>query len=120
MIMAPVQKANVKRVDSRGVKLAVGDKIRVSGIPPDVRSGIYDEDEELKTRTVFERSLGRVFPVKAFDDDRVELLVGKVMGRPAYEHSIWLEPQFIELVSRSKKQRGKVSNKRSRVRRVLK
>jgi hypothetical protein len=115
-----MKKRDVRRVDRQGLKLSVGDKIRVSGIPPDVRSGIYDEDEELKTRTVFERSLGRIFPVKAFDDDRVELHVGKVMSRPAYEHSIWLEPQFIELVTRSKSQRGKVTNKRSGVRRVLK
>jgi len=100
-------------VDRQGLKLSVGDKIRVSGIPPDVRSGIYDEDEELKTRAVFERSLGRVFPIKAFDDDRVELHVGKVMSRPAYEHSIWLEPQFVELVAKSKRQKRRVINKRS-------
>ncbi len=115
-----MEKRDFKRVDRYGLKLAVGDKIRVGGIPPDVRSGVYDEDEELKTRTVFERSLGRIFPVKAFDDDRVELHVGKVMGRPAYEHSIWLEPQFIELVAKSKKPKRKASNRRSRGRRVLK
>ncbi len=115
-----MKKRDVRRVDRQGLKLSVGDKIRVIAIPPDVRSGIYDDDEELKTRTVFERSLGRVFPIKAFDDDRVELHVGKVMSRPAYEHSIWLEPQFIELVAKSKKPKGKVSNRRSWGRRVLK
>lgn len=113
-----MKKRDVRRVDRQGLKLSVGDKIRVIAIPPDVRSGIYDDDEELKTRTVFERS--RVFPIKAFDDDRVELHVGKVMSRPAYEHSIWLEPQFIELVAKSRKPKGKVSNRRSWGRRVLK
>ena len=108
-----MKKRGVKKVDRQGLRLSVGDKIRVSGIPPDVRSGIYDEDEELKTRTVFERSLGCIFPVKAFDDDRVELHVGKVMGRPAYEHSIWLEPSFIELVAKSRRPKRKVSNRRS-------
>ena len=93
-------------MDRSGPKLAVGDRIRVRGIPPDVRRDIYEE-EESKTRTVFEISLGRVSPVKAFDDDRVELHVDKVMSRPAHQHSVWLEPQFIELVAKAKKPRNK-------------
>jgi hypothetical protein len=97
--------ATFRRVDKNGHRITVGDRIRVTGIPPDVRN--YKEnpadEEELKTKAVFERCLGRTFRIEAFDEDRVELLVGRVMGRPRYEHSIWLEPQFIELVKRNPK-----------------
>jgi hypothetical protein len=37
-------------------------------------------EEELKTKTVFEISVGRIFPVGAFDDDRKELFVGVWAG----------------------------------------
>jgi hypothetical protein len=63
-------KPNAQRVDRKGKALKIGDKIRFTGIPPDVLADRYDE-EELKTRTVFERSLGRVFPVASLDDNRV-------------------------------------------------
>lgn len=69
------------------------------------------------SRTVFEVSLGPVCPVKAFDDDRVELHVDTVMTRPAHEPSVWLDAHFIEA---KKNQEIKVSNKRSWGRRVLK
>jgi hypothetical protein len=114
-----MEKRDAKRVDRHGLKLSVGDKIRVCGIPPDVLSDTYDE-EQLKTRTVFEKSLRRVFSVKAFDENRVELHVGKVMSRPAYEHSIWLEPTFIELAAKSKKPKSKIRKKRPRRKRVVK
>ena len=99
-------KQKIQRVDRNGKGLEIGDKIRVTGIPPDVLADRYDE-EELKTRTVFERCLGRVFPVESFDDNRVELLVGKVMGRPAYEHGIYLEPHFIEFAAKPEKPAAK-------------
>ncbi len=37
-------------------------------------------EEELKTKTVFEISVGRIFPIEAFDDDRRELFVGVWAG----------------------------------------
>jgi hypothetical protein len=99
-------KPNAQRVDRKGKALKIGDKIRFTGIPPDVLADRYDE-EELKTRTVFERSLGRVFPVASLDDNRVELLVGKVMGRPAYEHNIYLDPDFVEFAAKPGKPAAK-------------
>jgi hypothetical protein len=36
--------------------------------------------EELKTKTVFEISVGRIFPIEAFDDDRWKLFVGVWAG----------------------------------------
>jgi hypothetical protein len=103
----------------RVLSSAVGDKIRVSEIPPDVRSDVHD-DEELEPKAIFEKCFGRAFPVNSFDDDRVELGVGEVMGKPAYEHSNWLEPEFIEFVAKSKKPTNEIRNKRSKRGRVLK
>jgi hypothetical protein len=37
-------------------------------------------EEELKTKTVFEISVGRIFPIEAFDDDRWKLFVGVWAG----------------------------------------
>ena len=97
--------ATYKRIDKHGRPIRVGDRIRVTGIPPDVRD--YEEnpadDEELETKTVFERCLGRTFVIDDFDEVRVELLVGRVMGRPRYEQSIWLESQYVQLVRRNPK-----------------
>lgn len=107
-----------KRVDRNGSSLKIGDKIRVRGIPPDVQH--YHDDEELETSTVFERCLGGTFAIHDFDENRVELEVGQVMGRPAYEHSIWLEPEFIELVSQKKKPRLAANKKQTKHKRVLK
>lgn len=109
----------VRRVDRNGKELKIGDKIRVTGIPPDVLADRYDE-EELKTRTVFERCLGRVFPIESFDDNRVEILVGKVMGRPAYEHTIYLEPDFVEFVVKPGKPAAKSVQRSPKRGRVLK
>jgi len=49
MSVSRKEKLKVKRVDRHGKKLEVGDKVRVAGIPADVLSDRYDE-EELKTR----------------------------------------------------------------------
>lgn len=67
--------------------------------------------EEIETKTVFDRSLGLVFPIDAFDKDRVELLVGSVMKRPAYEHTIFLEPHFVELVRKKRPGSSKARRK---------
>jgi len=116
-------KPNPRRLDKHGRPIRVGDTIRVLGIPPDVRN--YEEnpadEEELKTKTVFERCLNRTFRIEDFDEDRVELLVGRVMGRPRYKHSIFLEPEFIEFASRNMgMQRAKPGKKRRKRPRVLK
>jgi hypothetical protein len=86
-------KQKLGRVGKNGKRLGVGDKIRVAGIP----SGLKDElDAPIKT--VFERCSGRMFTIKDFDEVRVELHVGRVMGEKSYLRSIFLEPEFIELV----------------------
>lgn len=61
----------------------------------------------MQTKTLFERCLGHSFRVIGFysdgvHDDLIELHVGGVVGKPAYMHSIYLEPNFVEVVEASK------------------
>jgi hypothetical protein len=112
------RKQKFKRVDRQRTSLKIGDLIQVMGIPPDVER--YGDDEELETKKVFQRCLGQRFPIHAFDEDRVELLVGEVMGRPAYEHSIYLEPQYVEFVSHKPERESATSAKTTKRRRVVK
>ena len=78
--------------------MKVGDKVRVIGIP----KGLSDND--MQTKQVFELCLGRIFPiedirpVKDLPYGLVELLVGEVVGEADYIHSIWVEPEFLEVV----------------------
>ena len=99
-------------VDRKGRAIRVGDFVRVVGIPRDVpKYESLPDAEEIQTNTVFERSLGRTFPIEAFDGDRVELLVGSVMKRPAYEHTIFLEREFIELARKGNRRVSKSQRK---------
>lgn len=72
--------------------------MRLIGIPSDVR-----DDEELPTRTLFEKCLGKIFTVE--DVESVEglhqqlakLEVGHVLGKPSYTHAIWVEEEFLQI-----------------------
>jgi hypothetical protein len=56
-------------------------------------------DERLKTRFLFELCIGRVFPIVGFNDlGWLELEVGEVWGKDRYMDSIWIEPEFVELI----------------------
>jgi len=52
----------------------IGDTVRLTGIPPGLPEG------ELRTRTIFELCIGRVFSVTNFQEKLIELLVGSVVG----------------------------------------
>jgi hypothetical protein len=53
---------------------------------------------------LFDLCLGKVFsivgivPVPEIDSELLELHVGPVVGQPAYMHSIWIEPELVEVV----------------------
>jgi hypothetical protein len=100
-------KPKLRRIDKHGHALKIGDKIRVTGVPP----GLRDEDEML-TKTVFEKCVGRVFTIRGFQDNQAELHVGRVMARKSYEESIWVEPEFIELIWTKMKPKAKLRNRR--------
>jgi hypothetical protein len=59
------------------------------------------EAEDLRTKSIFELCLGRTFPIAGFQGPLIELEVGEVAGEPSYAHSIWIEPEFLEAVSRA-------------------
>jgi hypothetical protein len=78
----------------RGFHLKVGDRVRIIHVPPDL-----PEDERLKTRSLFELCVGRVFPIFAFNDAGwLELEVGELLGKDPCMDSIWIEPEFCEIV----------------------
>jgi hypothetical protein len=71
--------------------------VKLIGIPPDAH-----DLEDLKTRTVFDKCLGKVFEIAAVE--KVEgtskvvfrLDVGRVVGDPAHRHTIWVEAEYLE------------------------
>jgi hypothetical protein len=74
--------------------MKVGDKIRVIKLP----NRLCDLDH-MKTKTLFELCLGRAFPIIGFNEyGMLELHVGEVLGERAFRHSIWIEPEFVEVV----------------------
>jgi hypothetical protein len=78
-----------------------GDTAKLIGIPPNVR-----DDEELQTRTLFEKCLGQSFviaAVESFEGVRFPLAridVGHVIGKDPWEHTIWVEREYLELKDR--------------------
>jgi hypothetical protein len=76
--------------------MKAGDIVRVVRSP----GGLWDDDD-LRTKALFELCVGRCFPVVELDAGFVKLDVGKVMGQPSYVHTICIEPEFLELVEES-------------------
>jgi hypothetical protein len=72
--------------------LKVGDRVRLIQVPPSLPQG------EMNTRSLFEVCVGRTFPIVGFNGDLMELEVGEVLGKDPCMDSIWIEPQFVELV----------------------
>ena len=105
------RKQRVKRVDKHGNKLQIGDRVRVTGVHPKVK-----DSREFKTRTILSRCVGRIFPIVGFQKDWAELHLGRIMGRRSWEETIWVEPEFMELVTpgkRSSSRRVKKAAKRA-------
>jgi hypothetical protein len=74
----------------------IGDKVKLIGIP----AGLKD-DEDLQTRSLFERCLGETFVVAGLETPEglphqlVQLDVGHVVGRASYLETIWVEPEYL-------------------------
>jgi hypothetical protein len=72
--------------------MKIGNRVVVVSIPAELPSG-------MGTQELFEKCLGRTFPIVGFNDyGLVELEVGHVVGEPPYMHSIWIEPSHLALV----------------------
>jgi len=78
--------------------LKIGDKVRLIGVPPDA-----SDDEELGTRTLFEKCLGRTFTVAGLQTVEglphrlVQLDVGHMLGQDPFLQKIWVEPEYLQL-----------------------
>ena len=76
------------------------DTVKIIGIPPNVL------DDELQTRTLFEKCLGHSFVIAAVESiDGVpfplaRIDVGHVVGKAPCEHTIWVEREYLELEDR--------------------
>lgn len=74
----------------------VGDKV----FPPDL-----PDDEDLPTRTLFEKCLGQTFRIAELEtvdgltDPLVQLDVGRVLGKDDCLETIWVEPKYLLKVS---------------------
>ena len=85
--------------DAEQWEMKIGDRIRIIELP----NGLTNDDA-LQTKDLFERCLGRVFPiagivpVKENNTQLLELEVGEVVGEFAAKHSIWIESDLVELV----------------------
>jgi hypothetical protein len=72
--------------------------VKLVGIPPDVR-----DEEDMQTRTLFKECLGRTFVVANVDSfdgapfPLAKLDVGHVVEEEPFEHTIWVEPQYLEV-----------------------
>jgi hypothetical protein len=76
-------------------KFAVGDKVKVTGMRPvTYPPGLKDE---LGTEELFNSMIGRVYTVKGFDE------YGHVELHPNHRNWVWIEPEFLKLRARKKK-----------------
>lgn len=76
----------------------IGDRVRLVAIPDDLP--LDAEPGALGTGSLFQRCLGRVFPVVDINEfGYAELEVGEVNGQPAYMESIWVEPECLVVVA---------------------
>ena len=77
--------------------MKIGDKVRLIGIP----ANLPVADATLDTPSTFKKCLGREFTVQEFNEiGWVELQVGSVTGSSG--EKIWVEPEFLELVSKER------------------
>ena len=73
-------------------KLKVGDKVRVTAYRPGKYApGVVDD---MGTEELFKSLVGRRYTVRGFDD------YGNVELKPKPFHTIWIEPDLVELVRR--------------------
>ena len=73
--------------------MEIGERVRVVKVPGGLQDG-----PELKTKTLFERCLGQIFPIMGFDGDLLALDVGEINGLAPYLETLYIEPSCVEIV----------------------
>ena len=76
------------------MNIRVGDKVKLLQVPPAVQT---IPENELNTKKVFEECIGKVFTVKSIDKH------GHLEFELPNLDSIWVEPQFVSVVSGGRK-----------------
>ena len=102
-------------MDRNGNPLRVADRVRVIGFHPGIR-----DDGEFGTKTILKKAVGCVFPVVGFHKDWIELALGELVGKECWEETIWLEPEFVEIVKRNGKTLSRSDKTRNKRKRMLK
>jgi hypothetical protein len=79
--------------------MKAGDVVKLVGVPTKL-----SDDENLQTRSLFEKCLGQVFivggveSVEGMQTPLARLDVGDVIGQETWRHTIWVEPEFLQLI----------------------
>ena len=80
--------------------MRIGDKVRLTVIPPDAK-----DDGEFNTLTLFRNCLGKIFTVQGFQSVEglpyplIQLDVGDIVGVENYMESIYVEPEYLEVLA---------------------
>jgi hypothetical protein len=75
--------------------MKTGDRVRLTSLPPGLPVG----DADLPTRATFGKCVGRDFLITGFNElGMAELDIETATG--SIGETIWIEPQFLELISR--------------------
>ena len=79
--------------------MKAGDIVKLVGIPPNL-----SDEKDLPTRTLFEKCVGQVFVVDGVESVEgvptplARLDVGDVIGQEPWKQTIWVEPEYLQLV----------------------
>lgn len=77
--------------------MKAGETVKLIGIPPNL-----SDKEDMPTRTLFEKCLGKSFVVEAVESVEgvpfplAKLDVGHVIGEESWKHTIWVEPEYLQ------------------------
>jgi len=78
--------------------MKAGETVKLIGIPANVR-----DDDEFKTRTLFEKCLCQSFVIAAVESFEgvpfalARIDVGHIIGKEPWEHTIWVEREYLQL-----------------------
>jgi hypothetical protein len=77
--------------------MKAGETVKLIGIPPNL-----SDKEDMPTRTLFEKCLGKSFVVEAVESVEgvpfplTKLDVGHVIGEESWKQTIWVEPEYLQ------------------------
>jgi hypothetical protein len=79
--------------------MKAGDVVKLVGIPPNL-----SDAKDLATRMIFEKCVGQVFVIAAVESVQgvptplARLDVGDAVGQEPWKHTIWVEPEYLQLI----------------------